>query len=198
MGIPCDNVIVVRVHPRRPRARSLTSGPFSLWRSCRSSRTARRRANYTAGAGCTESGGSCRPSTPHNSGISSFVPQPHLATVTRTLGVETVTLDAVLEEHKLSRCRFCKIDVERTELEVLRGFERTLRAHDVDYLLVELLAGAPAHQYLNARGYHAWLVSEKSPRLIPIADVAAGTFGDYVFVRSELLASFRESVLPLV
>ena len=29
-NVPCDNVIVVRVHPRRPRARSLTSGPFSL------------------------------------------------------------------------------------------------------------------------------------------------------------------------
>ena len=63
VGMPCDNVIVVRVHPRRPRARSLTSGPFSLWRSCQSSRTARRGADYPAGAGCTESGGSCRPAT---------------------------------------------------------------------------------------------------------------------------------------
>jgi putative transposase len=34
------------------------SGPFSLSRSCRSSRTDRRRANYPAGAGRTVSGGS--------------------------------------------------------------------------------------------------------------------------------------------
>jgi hypothetical protein len=28
-NVPCDNLVVVRVHPRRPRARSFTSGPFS-------------------------------------------------------------------------------------------------------------------------------------------------------------------------
>ena len=104
--------------------------------------------------------------------------------------METVTLDAVLAERKFSRCRFCKIDVERTELEVLRGFDRTLQAHDVDYLLVELLAGAPAHHHLIARDYHGWLVSEQTPRLVPIADVPAGTFGDYVFVRPGLLGRF--------
>jgi hypothetical protein len=28
--VPCDNLVVVRVHPRRPRARSVASGPFLL------------------------------------------------------------------------------------------------------------------------------------------------------------------------
>jgi FkbM family methyltransferase len=135
---------------------------------------------------------------PHNSGISSFVRQPHLATVKHKLRVETVTLDQVLQDHlRSSRCRFCKIDVERTELQVLRGFERTLQAHDVDYLLVELIAGAPADQYLVDRGYQGWLVSEQAPRLLPITEVAAGTFGDYVFVRSELVGTFRQTVVPI-
>jgi hypothetical protein len=39
------------------------SGPFSLWRSRRWSRTDRRGANYPAPAGCTVSGGSWCPST---------------------------------------------------------------------------------------------------------------------------------------
>jgi FkbM family methyltransferase len=131
---------------------------------------------------------------PHNSGISSFVAQPHLSTASHTVRVDTVRLDTLLEERKVTRCRFCKIDVERTELQVLRGFDRTLKTHGVDYLLVELLAGAPAQDHLTAHGYQGWLVSERSPRLVAIKDVPAGTFGDYVFVRPELVASFRETM----
>ena len=52
--------------------------------------------------------------------------------------VEAVTVDSVLEEHKIESVDYVKIDVERQELSAIRGMADTLHASDEVTMLVEI------------------------------------------------------------
>ena len=132
---------------------------------------------------------------PHNSGISSLVQHGHfVAKIPPRVSVQTVTLDEVLAERKIERCHFCKVDVERAEFEVVRGLNHALRDHRVDFLLIEMLAGSEAQSELRSHGYEGWLVSSERDRALHrLGDVEQATFGDFVFVRPELIEGFRRS-----
>ena len=135
----------------------------------------------------------------HNSGISSLVRHRHVAAAsTRTVSVRTTTLDAAFAEQRLARCHFCKIDVERAECQVVRGFRDTLKARLVDYLFVEMMAGSEAQEELHSHDYRGWFVSERDRRLVPIGSIENDTFGDFVFVRPQLIESFGRRMGILV
>jgi len=63
--------------------------------------------------------------------------------------VETCSLDDVVGEH----VRFCKIDVQGGELNVLKGAERLIASHGVDVFFVEFNGEEEILQYLQERGY---------------------------------------------
>lgn len=76
--------------------------------------------------------------------------------------VDVTTVDEVMDEHGIDCIHFLKIDTEGSELDVLRGADRALRASRVLLLQVEVgvgqiekdfLALEQARCYLAARGY---------------------------------------------
>jgi FkbM family methyltransferase len=73
----------------------------------------------------------------------------------RTERVKVVTLDSILEEHRVERIDLLSIDVEGTELDVLRGFD--LERYRPRLILIE-----DKLVYLNK---HRWL-KKKSYRLV--------------------------------
>ncbi|HVM49674.1 MAG TPA: FkbM family methyltransferase [Candidatus Acidoferrum sp.] len=73
-------------------------------------------------------------------------------TVTERIEVEVVTLDELLAQAGNRKPDFVSIDVEGTELDVLRGF--SLSRHRPDLLIVEdHVADLRLHSYLGGQGY---------------------------------------------
>ncbi len=96
---------------------------FSLWRSCQSSRTDERGANYPAAPGCTESAGSWRPST-HRRYSEKFTASPSVNC--RSWGVEGadgLRLDVVTLRRSEAGTHFVTL---RTLVRLHSAFQRGL------------------------------------------------------------------------
>jgi FkbM family methyltransferase len=88
--------------------------------------------------------------------------------------VQTDSLDNVFRSGKLQRLDLVKIDVEGHELEVIKGGEQTLRAHQ-PALLVEIEqrhhGSRPiAHimTFIDSLGYQGWFLNRQSLRFDPL------------------------------
>lgn len=123
---------------------------------------------------------------PGNSGASSLDFDPELMDSARYLEVETVTFSDFCREKGVQHVDFVKVDVERAELQVLRGMRAMLEEFRVDRLLVELFAGSEAHRLLDAIGYLAYAVDHETGRFRPASEVREGDFTDLLFVRPGL------------
>jgi len=66
-----------------------------------------------------------------------------------SIKVSAVTLDDQVSEH----VRFCKIDVQGGETNVLRGADKLIRAHGVDIFYIEFSGEEPILAFLHERGY---------------------------------------------
>ena len=105
--------------------------------------------------------------------------------------VRVVTLDDVLNESGNPRVDFVSIDVEGTELEVLRGFD--LARHQPKVLLVEDHWRQPVHQHLCAHGYkivrrtgcNSWYVP-RAAEVFPGTPAEARRLGFYLWWRLPL------------
>lgn len=123
---------------------------------------------------------------PENTGTSSLVNHGFFLSEERKLRIRTVTLDDALAERGIERVRVLKIDVERAEEHVLRGARRLLADQRVDFVVLEMLKGTAAQSLIESAGYRAMFIDPVEPRLVPIAELEPGHFGDYLYVRDAL------------
>lgn len=104
---------------------------------------------------------SCSFYKPNAALVSRFPDHLHLQ-VERATEIRTTTLDSVLKQHKLTDVDFIKLDIEGSELSVLKGAIETLRMSviglQVEVLFSELLEGAPnfseVDAFLKSNGFH--------------------------------------------
>lgn len=102
---------------------------------------------------------------------------------------------------------FVKIDVEGSELDVLKGAENTIQESHPDFLveIFEPFCKYPAEEifeFLFARGYQCFYYDKETSELAPVADTAAGVDavkhkhelhdGDFLFTCKEI-ASFAKA-----
>jgi FkbM family methyltransferase len=131
---------------------------------------------------------------PANSGTSSLINHDSHHGTDSKITVKTITLDDAAAEAGIRHFRLVKIDVERAEEFVLAGARNLLSNHDIDFLIVELVSGAAAHRLLLNYGYLGWLADPNREALLPIARVAEGTFGDFVFASPRCLDGLGPSL----
>jgi FkbM family methyltransferase len=88
----------------------------------------------------------------------------------QTARVRVVTLDSILDENKVDRIDLLSIDVEGTELDVLRGFDLE-RYRPGLILLEDKLVYLSKHRWLKSKGYRLvkrtvlnnWYIPENEP-----------------------------------
>jgi len=123
---------------------------------------------------------------PMNTGTSSLVNHGWFLSSDRTIEVETIAFDDFARDSKVDRFRLVKIDVERAEEFVVTGARGVLADGRIDFLIVEMIAGEPAQELLAQAGYRGFLTCPSPSKLLPLAEVARGHFGDFLFVRPGL------------
>jgi len=103
------------------------------------------------------------------SGLSSLGQIPM---ATDTISVPVVRLDAFLDRENIDTIRLLKLDVEGAEEMVLRGLERRLAAHVIDYILVECFderlqllctSAEKVANVLKSVGYTPWEYGIENP-----------------------------------
>jgi FkbM family methyltransferase len=122
---------------------------------------------------------------PRNSGTSSLLPGAHGTREDHALEVETVTLASALAARGLPGARFVKVDVEGAEARVLEGAASLLCTQGVALWFVELHRAGEAERRLSEAGYVGYGV--KGASLVPLASVAPGAFGDFLFAAPEVV-----------
>jgi FkbM family methyltransferase len=125
-----------------------------------------------------------------NSGTSSLINHGVYLDESRTIEVDTVTLDEYVREHAIERMAVVKIDVERAENHVLAGMRGVLDARRINYLIIEMLAHSDAQHALAEHGYECFLIDEAHRQLVPVGQVPRDHFGDYIAVSPDLRATF--------
>lgn len=88
-------------------------------------------------------------------------PEPERFDITNTVTLNGDTLDSVLEQNRVADVDFLKIDTQGTELDILRGAERTLSKHvfgiEIEAEFVELYKGqalfADIDTFLRGKGF---------------------------------------------
>jgi FkbM family methyltransferase len=123
---------------------------------------------------------------PMNTGTSSLVNHGLFLSREHTIEVRTITLDDFAEKAGIEHFRLVKIDVERAEDALLEGASRVLSEQRIDYLIIEMYAGGRAQALMTSAGYEGHFVDSERRRLLPLASIANGLFGDYLFVRPGL------------
>lgn len=128
----------------------------------------------------------------NNSGTSSLVNHGVFVSQDNFITVKTVTLADYFKETHLERCNLLKIDVERSELEVIQGMMELLKHQRIDYILLEQLADSEAQMLLEAMGYTGWLVDESARVLVGSKVVDRGCFGNYLFISPGKVNEFKQ------
>lgn len=129
----------------------------------------------------------------NNSGTSSLVNHGVFLSKDNFIQVKTVTLDDYFKEIKLEKCHLLKIDVERAELQVLKGTFALLKQQCIDYILLEQLADSESQKLLYSVGYTCWLVDEVRRRLVEGELVDRDYFGNYLFVSQSKVNEFKKT-----
>lgn len=103
--------------------------------------------------------------------------------------VYVARLDRVLGERRFRSLKAIKIDVEGSEVLVLRGAANTLARHRVPFVVAEVnrqgleqmgTSEGDLRSLMKGLGYECWLLQDKEPELIQL-DGDASVKGDYVF-----------------
>ncbi len=109
---------------------------------------------------------------------SALKPEPGMSLTTETIRVKMATLDSVLESARVTGIDFVSLDVERMELDVLRGFDLA-RWQPKLILIEEMFLSYAKHRYLKQHGYklvrrtgyNNWYV----PRATPVSVFSLST-----------------------
>jgi|GEM_PF-1290860 len=129
-----------------------------------------------------------------NSGTSSLINHGAYLRPDNKVTVNTITLDDAAANAGVGHFRLVKIDVERAEEFVIAGARGLLSNHQIDFLIVELVAGTATQRLLLAHGYVGWLANPNRKELIPIASVPEGTFGDFVFASPRAIGELQQAL----
>lgn len=124
-----------------------------------------------------------------NSGISSKICYGDFLNKDDFIESSTVSLQDYCQQQGIEHCDFIKIDVEGSELDVVKGMTNLLANGSVDYLLIEQFSGSETEAILNHFGYQNWFIDEKGCKLI--ADFPPQQFGNYLYVNSRHIESFE-------
>lgn len=135
---------------------------------------------------------------PSNSGTSSLINHGVFISEENFVIVKTITLTDYFKEKQIKRCRLIKIDVERAELEVLKGATELLEKRIIDYIILEQLAGSQSQQLLFSMGYSGWLIDEQKTKLIPVYKIADDSFGNYIFVNPNQINQFEKEYFNII
>jgi|688.fasta_scaffold135706_3 FkbM family methyltransferase len=129
---------------------------------------------------------------PNNSGTSSLVNHGLYLNEDNSIDVVTITLSDYLQQANISKIRLIKIDVERTEVEVLEGMYGLLEANNIDFIILEMYSHSKAQEILIDFGYSCFGIDSEKRRIINIHNIEKGEFGDYLFVNPKCLPEFME------
>lgn len=121
----------------------------------------------------------------------------------QSITLPTVTVDELVKNRGWSSVDMVKIDVEGSELNVLRGMERTLHRPDAPLLVIES-NGVALRQYLSSPsalvrlledfGYAVYLIDRETPgQLVPIDSGAVQAEAVVDFLAAKDLASLALS-----
>ena len=129
---------------------------------------------------------------PNNSGTSSIVNHGVYVSEENFVEVSSITLDDYCRAKQLHKIKLVKIDVERAELEVIKGMKETLRQGCITYILLESFSGDESQRLLESFGYDGWFIDEQKQTLkILEKNENKGVFGNYLFVKLDCLGAFK-------
>jgi FkbM family methyltransferase len=129
---------------------------------------------------------------PHNSGTSSLINHGVYVKADNFILIKTITLNDYFRYKLIDKCKLVKIDVERAELEVIKGMSELLQEQRISYIILEQMAGSEAQYLLESLGYHGWLIDEIRQVLIAPKQVEKDYFGNFIFVSSICLDDFKK------
>lgn len=109
--------------------------------------------------------------------------------------VNTVTLSDYFKEAKVEHCNLVKIDVERSEIEVLRGMINILEKQFINYIIIEQFSDSEAKEIFSHFNYKGYLIDEESRSIIDNDVVEKGYFGNYIFVSPNHLTDFQKAYI---
>lgn len=135
---------------------------------------------------------------PNNSGTSSLTNHGLYLDINNRIEVETITLSDYLKLLGIEQVRLLKIDVERTELEVLQGMSDQLLQQFVDFIILETYSDSKAQHLLESYGYYAFLINSDDKKLISVQQIKPDYFGDYFYVSPKCNDEFREICSSLI
>ena len=106
--------------------------------------------------------------------------------------VNTITLDDYCKINNIYSCRLLKIDVERAELEVIKGMTHLLATQSIDYIILEQISGSESQNVLESFGYTGWFIDEHKKSLVNIQLLnKQEIFGNFLFVKATYLKEFK-------
>lgn len=117
---------------------------------------------------------------PHNSGTSSLKKYDLLSNSSETIEVTTLAGDDFFKQAGIRSVSLMKVDVERSEYEVLCGMKEALLLGIIDRIHLETEIESPAWDFLLRCGYHCEgkvLFDE----VLDWTEFPTKTFGDYLF-----------------
>lgn len=135
---------------------------------------------------------------PSNSGTSSLLNHGVFVSEENSIRVETIRLTDYFRANSIEKCKLLKIDVERAELEVLKGMIDIMAEQKIDYIILEQLAGSESQELLHSINYAGWLINEESKNLVDIKQVKPDHFANYLFVSPNLINQFNHNYAHLL
>lgn len=135
---------------------------------------------------------------PNNLGTSSLINHGIFIDEDNYISVRTVSLADYFKENKINKCKLLKVDVERSEMEVLTGGLSLLVDNRIDYIVLEQFAGGNVQDLLQSIGYTCWLINDDEHFLVEIDQVNLDTFANYLFVNSTCVDAFKSKYSHIV
>jgi len=135
---------------------------------------------------------------PSNSGTSSLINHGVFVREANFILVKTITLTNYFQENQIKNCKLIKIDVERAELEVLKGAVELLEKRIIDYIILEQFAGSQSQKLLSNIGYNCWLIDDDNKKIIPVHKIADDYFGNYIFVNPNHVNQFEKDYFNII
>ncbi|MGD0623089.1 MAG: FkbM family methyltransferase [Thermodesulfobacteriota bacterium] len=135
-------------------------------------------------------------------GFNSLRP-PAIFEPTKTIVVQTMTLDKYIEKEYSGNLNFVKIDAEGAELEILKGARKLLNRNSSPVIMIEIsdvrtaawgYSSSNICDYLSQQGYHWFSISSKG-FLVPVREKVS--LYNFVAVHDRSLTAVQDLIGPM-